>query len=456
MIESDMQQKQNPDKKTALVLGGGGARGSYQIGVWQGLIELGIDFQIVTGTSVGALNGGLIVQGDYQAAKEMWQAIDTSHVLEFESPVDATSFKGYRKTVGTFVFNALRQKGISALPLKNSIIDRLLDEDRMRKQGIEFGIVLTEFPAMRQVSVFLDEIPQGLVSLYLLGSASFFPAMQPTKIGTKSYVDGGYHDNIPIDLAISKGATNLIVVDVKGPGITKAIKLPAEATVHQIVSKWPLGAVLLFDGARSEFNIRLGYLETLKSYGKLAGSWYSFKNEAIVNHEKLFYQKFVRLLNDPQDFFIAAFYQNEKNQELLLKRIRGAWRGRVGKKELSYAIHELTGKLFQLNPTKIYSFSEFNQAILEKYEAARKAIETASLAATFEIDMIYSGDEWLDNYAQMIPFISNLKMVLYFVDLLEAKQGRLMVSKNLQWLIYRKPVAFMMATYIYQLKKMIK
>lgn len=349
-----MQQKQNPDKKTALVLGGGGARGSYQIGVWQGLIELGIDFQIVTGTSVGALNGGLIVQGDYQAAKEMWQAIDTSHVLEFESPVDATSFKGYRKTVGTFVFNALRQKGISALPLKNSIIDRLLDEDRMRNRGIEFGIVLTEFPAMRQVSVFLDEIPQGLVSLYLLGSASFFPAMQPTKIGTKSYVDGGYHDNIPIDLAISKGATNLIVVDVKGPGITKAIKLPAEATVHQIVSKWPLGAVLLFDGARSEFNIRLGYLETLKSYGKLAGSWYSFKNEAIVNHEKLFYQKFVRLLNDPQDFFIAAFYRNEKNQELLLKRIRGSWRGRVGKKELSYAIHELTGKLFQLNPTKIY------------------------------------------------------------------------------------------------------
>ena len=123
-----MQQKQNPDKKTALVLGGGGARGSYQIGVWQGLLELGIDFQIVTGTSVGALNGGLIVQGDYQAVKEMWQAIDTSHVLEFESPVDATSFKGYRKTVGTFVFNALRQKGISALPLKNSIIDRLLDE----------------------------------------------------------------------------------------------------------------------------------------------------------------------------------------------------------------------------------------------------------------------------------------------------------------------------------------
>lgn len=444
---------QSEKQKTALVLGGGGARGAYQIGVWQGLLELEIDFQFVTGTSVGALNGGLIVQGDYEAAKEMWQAIDTSHVLAFELPVAATSFKGYRKTVGTFMFNALRQKGISAMPLKTSIIDRLLDEERMRSRGIEFGLALTEFPSMRQVSVFLEDIPKGLVNLYLLGSASFFPAMQPTRIGSKSYVDGGYHDNIPVDLAISKGATNLIVVDVKGPGITKSIKMPNEVTIQQIVSKWSLGAVLLFDGARSELNIRLGYLETLKSYGKLAGSWYTFKNSEALIQEKLFYHHFAELVNDPQEAFIAAFYQNEKNQELLLKKVRAAWRGRVGKKELSYAIHELTGKLFQLNPTKVYPFSEFNQRILEKYKSTKKATETASLAATFEIDMIYSADEWLDNYARLIPFISNLKMVLYFVELLETKQEKLLGSKNLQWLIYRKPVAFMMATYIYQLKK---
>ncbi|WP_242596389.1 patatin-like phospholipase family protein [Enterococcus ureasiticus] len=56
---------------TALVLGGGGARGAYQIGVWQALEELGISLKIITGTSVGALNGALILQDDFEAAKNM-------------------------------------------------------------------------------------------------------------------------------------------------------------------------------------------------------------------------------------------------------------------------------------------------------------------------------------------------------------------------------------------------
>ena len=48
-------------KKTALVLGGGGSRGAYEAGVWQALTELGIEIDIVTGTSVGAINAALFV-----------------------------------------------------------------------------------------------------------------------------------------------------------------------------------------------------------------------------------------------------------------------------------------------------------------------------------------------------------------------------------------------------------
>ena len=43
--------------KTAIVLAGGGSRGAYQIGVWKALREMGIDYQLVTRTSVGALKG---------------------------------------------------------------------------------------------------------------------------------------------------------------------------------------------------------------------------------------------------------------------------------------------------------------------------------------------------------------------------------------------------------------
>lgn len=48
--------------KRAIVLSGGGARGAYQIGVWKALRELNIKYDIITGTSVGALNGALMIQ----------------------------------------------------------------------------------------------------------------------------------------------------------------------------------------------------------------------------------------------------------------------------------------------------------------------------------------------------------------------------------------------------------
>lgn len=45
--------------KRALVLGGGGAKGAYEIGVWKALNELGEQFDLVCGTSIGALIGAM-------------------------------------------------------------------------------------------------------------------------------------------------------------------------------------------------------------------------------------------------------------------------------------------------------------------------------------------------------------------------------------------------------------
>ena len=56
-----------------LVLGGGGSRGAYEIGVWRAARELKIDFDVVTGTSIGALNGALVVQGDYDFAVDVYK-----------------------------------------------------------------------------------------------------------------------------------------------------------------------------------------------------------------------------------------------------------------------------------------------------------------------------------------------------------------------------------------------
>ena len=56
------------EKKTALVLSGGGARGAYEAGVWQALTELGIKIDIITGTSVGAINAAMVAQDELELA----------------------------------------------------------------------------------------------------------------------------------------------------------------------------------------------------------------------------------------------------------------------------------------------------------------------------------------------------------------------------------------------------
>ena len=67
-----------------IVLEGGGARGAYQVGAWQALRELGLEYGGVAGTSVGALNGAMMVQGDIDRALEIWSDIRPSRIVSID------------------------------------------------------------------------------------------------------------------------------------------------------------------------------------------------------------------------------------------------------------------------------------------------------------------------------------------------------------------------------------
>ena len=78
-----------------LVLEGGGSRGSYEIGACKAICELGLEISYVAGTSVGALNGAMVVQGDVDRAYEIWHDINPGSVIkmtgnEMEHYVDNT------------------------------------------------------------------------------------------------------------------------------------------------------------------------------------------------------------------------------------------------------------------------------------------------------------------------------------------------------------------------------
>lgn len=63
-------------KKIGLVLAGGGGKGAYQLGVWKFFKEIGLDehIEVVSGTSVGALNAILFSLENYENCEKLWKA----------------------------------------------------------------------------------------------------------------------------------------------------------------------------------------------------------------------------------------------------------------------------------------------------------------------------------------------------------------------------------------------
>ena len=78
--------------ETALVLGGGGAKGAYEVGAIAALEELGIRAGSVFGTSVGALNAAMYAQGDMGIAEALWSSLRLQDVISAESATLADGF----------------------------------------------------------------------------------------------------------------------------------------------------------------------------------------------------------------------------------------------------------------------------------------------------------------------------------------------------------------------------
>lgn len=65
-----------------LVLAGGGAKGSYQVGVYEALQELGWQPGVIAGTSVGCLNGAMFALDRPDLAKSMWLTIGDEQIMK--------------------------------------------------------------------------------------------------------------------------------------------------------------------------------------------------------------------------------------------------------------------------------------------------------------------------------------------------------------------------------------
>lgn len=338
-------------KNRAVVLGGGGSKGAYQIGVWQAMREMGMEYQVVTGTSVGALNGAMMAQGEFDAAYDLWWNLDNGQVMEGLPPSSQDDPDSRLALYRAFVREMVTKGGLDISPLEETIRD-ILDEEKLRKSGVSYGIVTVDMTGLKPVRMFLREMPEGSVADYMIASASCFPAFKPRTIEKARFIDGGYYDNLPVEMATQAGVEldEIWAVDVDGIGVRR--DFTPSVPLRTVRCHWDLGSFLVFERERIRRNIRLGYLDAMKEAGRLDGRAYAF----TAGELERFRERYGGRLEDLARRLL----------EPMGKAARAALKRAMQKREFLLACVEEAGEALGLEPTAEYTMEEFTDLVKER------------------------------------------------------------------------------------------
>lgn len=396
----------------AVALAGGGARGAFQIGVWKALKELGYEFSIVTGVSVGALNAAIFATDDFEAGVEVWENITTSKVLDIEEELVKIDNP---KRVNNLVREVVRKGGVSYKGLE-ALLRKYIDEDKVRASGVDIGILTVKLPGFKPVAVFQDEIEHGKLIDYMLASASLYPVMSTYDIDDEKYIDGGYYNTLPIDIAIERGASTVVAVNLDAPGIYRKVK-NRDAAVITIRSHWDLGHTMLFDKTVAKANIRLGYLETMKSFGKLGGFWYTFEYGAFEEYStenNSIIVAFGKEMDIIERNARSNYYLGKLSALRTLKK-----RGMHGETaaDMLMTACDITAELLGIDPMEIYAVDSINKKILYEY---KRQLNDEKL----DLNSIVKKSDSIKKMVEKTKSLSSLRIIEQCISLLwEYKTG---------------------------------
>lgn len=263
-------------EKRGLVLGGGGSRGSYEIGVIRALNEKGLSFDVVTGTSIGSIVGCVYVQ-DPKVNLTDWLGGFTSEDVDtdlfvFPSQYEVKSL--YGSPALTF-FEMFSKNGPDFGPLANAL-KPILDYDKFQASKMEYGCIAYNVTKQKgQVFTKRDFTGENMVDI-VLASSAYFPAFNFEKLNGDIFVDGGYCDTIPSNVARDMGAKSLVIVDLSDDDVPVPELEPGDVFMRPIRH---LSYFLDFDGATLQRQAVQGYLDGLKFLDMAPGYLYTFYEE---------------------------------------------------------------------------------------------------------------------------------------------------------------------------------
>ncbi|MEG1778468.1 MAG: patatin-like phospholipase family protein [Oscillospiraceae bacterium] len=223
-----------------------------------------------------------------------------------------------------------------------------------------------------------EDIPKGMIADFLLASAACYPAFRAKEIDGIQYIDGGYYDNMPINLAIKMGAEEVIAVDLNGIGFKRRVT-DKQVPVTYIRSYWHLGNFLLFEKDFALRNIALGYNDAMKVFGQLEGFAYTFKKGETKKNAVILNTAFKDILFKTEQ--IAAGRTPAVLLKLITRLILGDLRKRrnlsetITVTEMFTASGEVCAEFFDIDPVPIYTMEQFNDLILKQYNETKQNAE---------------------------------------------------------------------------------
>lgn len=355
-----------------LVLEGGGTKGAYQIGAYKALRDLGLEFQGVAGTSIGALNGAYIIQNDIEVMEDIWMTYDYTHFMN----IDEESYEKYKNidftaknfnTVIELINKARKNEGIDISPLR-ALLEKTLNEDAIRKANKDFGLMTVYWDKrINPYPRYLEDIPNGKLIDYLIASSSL-PIFKLDKLDDKLYLDGMFSDNMPISLIETKGYKDIVVIrlldDFIGKMNLNKYQEHTDINIKTIIPSQYLGGSLNKDRESVSKNINLGYLDAMKSYDRYEGVKYYFNVDYKFDEDYCF-NKFVNLDKETVEILLNLLgIKKDPSLRTLMESIIP----RVGEllnlpkefsyKDLFYSIYEKKLEESSINRLKLYDFNK--------------------------------------------------------------------------------------------------
>ncbi len=209
--------------KTALVLSGGGARGFAHVGVIRALEEIGFYPDMIIGTSMGALIGGLYAAGNRSEDIENYIRHTQWNKLFLPNPYREIEFVSQKIMELPELFSLKFDENFNVIFPMNLLPTQKLQERIFQvmsypeyASGGDFDSLMIPFRAVATDIITGQPVvlKKGSLSKSIAGSSSFPIILAPVPLDSFMLVDGGLTNNVPCDVAVEMGATFIIAVDV--------------------------------------------------------------------------------------------------------------------------------------------------------------------------------------------------------------------------------------------------